>query len=182
MTDGEMCLDELPSEVADESAPEPTASDEPTAAELAACADVLRRLQPADLDRPEVAAVASAGDALFRRRILKQKFGEGEVQSFLEKKTGNLKRLKRLEQLMEKVEGKHQSKVREVHECGMNVARVQTMAAIKAACETADAEESFGYTLDVEAVQTRRGERNRGGGARIPRLENGGGSQKAPLV
>ena len=29
-----------------------------------------------------------------------------EVQSFLEKKTGNLKRLKRLEQLMEKVEGK----------------------------------------------------------------------------
>merc|ERR1719387_2872628 len=105
----------------------------------------------------------------------------GEVQSFLEQKTGNLKRLKRLEQLMEKVEGKHQAKVKEVHQCGMNVARVQTMAAIKAACETADADETFGYCLDVEAVQTRRGERNRGGGARVPRLENDR-SQETPPV
>ena len=61
--------------------------DLPTPEELASCAAILRRLTPSQLQLDEVKEVLEAGVPLFKRHIIKEKFGSGDVVGFLKEKT-----------------------------------------------------------------------------------------------
>ena len=51
----------------------------PTADELAACVDVLKRVNRSDLKQPHLAPLLNAGLVLFTREVIKRRFGDGEM-------------------------------------------------------------------------------------------------------
>jgi len=104
----------------------------PSAAEIATCAAVLRQMNPADLLLPEFTAVREAGVPVFKRLILKERFGSEEVLDFLKEKTDVYNMKVKLERLHKVVTDEHEARRIKAETCGMNTARKEALAAIKA--------------------------------------------------
>jgi len=104
----------------------------PSAAEIATCAAVLRQMNHADLLLPEFTAVREAGVPVFKRLILKERFGSEEVLDFLKEKTDVYNMKVKLERLHKVVTDEHETRRIKAETCGMNTARKEALAAIKA--------------------------------------------------
>lgn len=104
----------------------------PTAEDIARCASVLRRMQPSDLMLPDFEAIREAGVPIFKRIIMKDKFGSGEVVEFLKEKTNVKKMNVKLERLHKVVKDEHDARRKKAETCGMNLRRKADLAAIKA--------------------------------------------------
>ena len=83
-----------------------------TDAELAACADVLRRLQPSDLDgdADNMRELRAAGLSLFRRPVLHERHGEQDVVEFLKEQAGYRTMLGKLERLQKRIDAEHEKR------------------------------------------------------------------------
>jgi len=93
---------------------------------------LLRRISSADLARPEFEAVREAGLPLFRRLVLKDKFGSEEVLNFLKQKSDLHQMRVKLERLHRVVKDEHDVRRQKAETCGMNLRRKADLAAIKA--------------------------------------------------
>ena len=91
-----------------------------SAAELATCISVLRRLGSAVEAYPELDAL---GKDTWRRAVLKERYGEEDVVAFLERTTKHKELLKRLERLATVVHLAHEERVAEAAGCEINAAR-----------------------------------------------------------
>jgi hypothetical protein len=108
------------------------AADQVTADELAICLSVLRRLGP-HIERPEHAALNDLGKSVWRRIVIKERFGEQDVVTFLSESQKHKKMLKRLERLQVAVLLAHDERVQEAARCEINVQRSDESASIEAA-------------------------------------------------
>ncbi|CAE7205184.1 unnamed protein product, partial [Symbiodinium necroappetens] len=108
------------------------ADDGPSLEEIERCASVLRRISPSDLARPELDSVRQAGLPLFRRLVLKEKFGSEDVVDFLKQKSDVYQMTVKLERLHRVVKDEHDKRRQKAETCGMNLRRKADLAAIKA--------------------------------------------------
>eukprot|EP00930_Biecheleria_cincta_P070895 TRINITY_DN58473_c0_g1_i1.p1 TRINITY_DN58473_c0_g1~~TRINITY_DN58473_c0_g1_i1.p1 ORF type:complete len:564 (-),score=94.61 TRINITY_DN58473_c0_g1_i1:218-1909(-) len=102
----------------------------PSAGDLATCASVLRALSPKDLQLPEVKEVLEAGALLFRRHILKEKFGDKDALEFLKEKHEINRKLGDLSKLHAVVTGTKARRRRAAEVCGINQARKAELAQV----------------------------------------------------
>eukprot|EP00439_Symbiodinium_sp_Y106_P025035 s6812_g3.t1 len=108
------------------------ADDGPSPEEIERCASILQRISPSDLARPELDSVRQAGLPLFRRLVLKEKFGSEEVLDFLKQKSDVYQMTVKLERLHRVVKDEHDKRRQKAETCGMNLRRKADLAAIKA--------------------------------------------------
>ena len=106
----------------------------PSADEIAACAAVLRRLSPSDLDHPWADELRAAGLALFSRAANKLAFNGKEVKDFLAEQSKHKKTLAELKRLEALVNGAWRRERIQANECGMNEARKAQLELIKQEC------------------------------------------------
>jgi len=108
-------------------------------AELAACADVLRRLQPSDLDgdAESMRELRAAGLALFRRPVLHERHGEQDVVEFLKEQAGYRTMLGKLERLQKRIDAEHEKRRQQAASSGINKIREERLAAIEQSASAA---------------------------------------------
>jgi len=110
-----------------------------TDAELAACADVLRRLQPSDLDgdAESMRELRAAGLTLFRRPVLHERHGEQDVVEFLKEQAGYRTMLGKLERLQKRIDAEHEKRRQQAASSGINKIREERLAAIEQSASAA---------------------------------------------
>eukprot|EP00933_Yihiella_yeosuensis_P040243 TRINITY_DN34500_c0_g1_i1.p1 TRINITY_DN34500_c0_g1~~TRINITY_DN34500_c0_g1_i1.p1 ORF type:complete len:573 (-),score=125.40 TRINITY_DN34500_c0_g1_i1:83-1801(-) len=119
----------------------PEEDDAPSAADIAICAKVLRQMQVTDLEKPEFKEVRDAGIPVFKRSILKDRFGGGDVLDFLKEKTDVYNMKVKLERLHKVVKDEHEERKQKAETCGMNLRRKADLEAIKAESALPDVED-----------------------------------------
>jgi len=107
--------------------------------ELAMCASVLNRIHHSNLSEDRYSSLLKSGRTLFKRQILKDRFGEGDALDFLAEMHGHKLVLKKLEALQREIDMAHASRVDEALNCKINQQREQSMLQIATACEDGDA-------------------------------------------
>eukprot|EP00933_Yihiella_yeosuensis_P041087 TRINITY_DN35529_c0_g1_i1.p1 TRINITY_DN35529_c0_g1~~TRINITY_DN35529_c0_g1_i1.p1 ORF type:complete len:564 (-),score=123.44 TRINITY_DN35529_c0_g1_i1:378-2069(-) len=105
--------------------------DKPTVADLELCARVLRSLEPSDLDKAEVKDVLEAGTALFKRRILKDRFGSAEVVDVLKDKFKLKEERQHMKKIQKAIAEDHKARVKTTDECGINKGRLWRLEALE---------------------------------------------------
>ena len=103
----------------------------PTGAELDACMAVLRRLG-ARIEQPDYAELNELGKSVWRRAIIKERFGEQDVVAFLKESHKHKQMLKKLERLQVAVLRVHDERVQEAAGCEINVQRAEDSLIIAA--------------------------------------------------
>mmetsp|Transcript_76307 Transcript_76307/g.247510 ORF Transcript_76307/g.247510 Transcript_76307/m.247510 type:complete len:575 (+) Transcript_76307:117-1841(+) len=124
--------------------------DGPTLADIALCASVMQRMQPADLTLPLYAAILEAGVPLFKRHICKGKFGSTEAVEFLKEKMRVSEMTAKLEKYHAIVVDVHEERRKKAESCGMNVRRKADLEKIIA--ESSRPEASECAISDVGAI------------------------------
>mmetsp|Transcript_88420 Transcript_88420/g.253267 ORF Transcript_88420/g.253267 Transcript_88420/m.253267 type:complete len:577 (+) Transcript_88420:97-1827(+) len=134
-------------------------SDGPTLADIALCASVMQRMQPADLTLPLYAAILEAGVPLFKRHICKDKFGSTEAVEFLKEKMRVSEMTAKLEKYHAIVVDVHEERRKKAESCGMNVRRKADLEKIIADSSRPEASEcaisdvgAIGGTMPVADV------------------------------
>lgn len=109
----------------------------PSDAELQLCADVLKRLSPAQLravgteESPAHDALREVRDAglqLFRSLAIEERFGQSDVVEFLRSSHGKKKDLRKLEKLEKEIQKVHQARCEDSASCGINADRERRFA------------------------------------------------------
>ena len=118
-----------------------------SAAELATCISVLRRLGSAVADYPELDAL---GKNTWRRAVLKERYGEEDVVAFLERTSKHKELLKRLERLATVVHLAHEERVAEAAGCEINAARGEEALMITGAAGQQQAQQQAQLQLSDE--------------------------------
>lgn len=103
------------------------------------CAAVLKRMTASDLLRAEFAAIREAGMPVFRRVVLKERFGSEDVLGFLKQKSDVHQMTTKLQRLHKVVKDEHEERRRKAETCGMNLRRKADLAAIKAESQLPEA-------------------------------------------
>jgi len=106
--------------------------DEVSSEDISRCAAVLQQMTASDLARPEFAPIREAGMPLFRRLVLKERFGSADVVDFLKQKSDVHQMTTKLQRLHKVVKDEHEVRRRKAETCGMNLRRKADLAAIKA--------------------------------------------------
>eukprot|EP00927_Polykrikos_kofoidii_P039235 TRINITY_DN33666_c0_g1_i1.p1 TRINITY_DN33666_c0_g1~~TRINITY_DN33666_c0_g1_i1.p1 ORF type:complete len:590 (-),score=112.90 TRINITY_DN33666_c0_g1_i1:157-1926(-) len=109
----------------------------PTAADVDACVETLRRLRPDDLHAPGFGELRAVGMALFKRDVIKEKFGSSEVVDFLQDRRKSRKTLNALKKVEKQIKKDHEASIAQAETCGMNIARKEMLAKIKSECAAA---------------------------------------------
>ena len=114
--------------------------------EVAQCVATLRKLTPGTVEAyPEL---HSAGMDLWRRSVIKERYGEADVVAFMREATQHKEMLKRLERLQVAVHRAHEERVLEAAGCEINTRRGDEMLRIGAEQgEAAEAKAVAGATL-----------------------------------
>jgi 3-oxoacyl-ACP reductase-like protein len=103
-----------------------------SADDLAVCMSVLRRLGP-HIEHTEHAELNELGKSVWRRIVIKERFGEQDVVTFLSESQKHKQMLKRLERLQVAVLLAHDERVQEAARCEINVQRSEESISIEAA-------------------------------------------------
>ena len=122
-------------------------TDDVSAAELATCISVLRRLGSAVEAYPELDAL---GKDTWRRVVLKERYGEEDVVAFLERTSKHKELLKRLERLATVVHLAHEERVAEAAGCEINAARGEEALMITGAAGQQQAQQQAQLQLSDE--------------------------------
>ena len=97
-------------------------------AEIATCVAILGRLDAAAVEAiPELHAV---GKKLWRRSILKERFGERDVVEAVQEMSRHIEMLKRLERLQVEIYRRHEARLKEAAAAGINGQRSEEMQQI----------------------------------------------------
>ncbi|CAJ1375157.1 unnamed protein product [Effrenium voratum] len=126
--------------------------DGPSSDDIAKCAAVLQQLSAADLQHPELSPIREAGLPLFRRLVLKEKFGSEEVLDFLKKKSDVHQMTAKLQRLHRVVKDEHDARRQKAESCGMNLRRKADLAAIKAESQMPDEQCAEPRAADVDRM------------------------------
>ena len=111
----------------------------PSAAELAAATDVLRRLSASSLrEDPALVSLRDVGVELFSQEVLRVKFNSPDAIEYLKQLNGHKELLKKLQKLKLQIDKEHELRKAEAASCGINRIREQRLAAIEAACARED--------------------------------------------
>lgn len=134
------CPEELSS--GEVSSPEvtPEQTERPSREDISCCISILNRLQPKDLEDPELSELVEVAGKLFRRKFFKDKFGSSEAVEFLKNRIDMDKKIKKLENLEQIVNGYRDTKKQAAENCGQNVARQENLDRINAEMALMDAE------------------------------------------
>ena len=122
-------------------------TDDVSAAELATCISVLRRLGSAVEAYPELDAL---GKDTWSRVVLKERYGEEDVVAFLERTSKHKELLKRLERLATVVHLAHEERVAEAAGCEINAARGEEALMITGAAGQQQAQQQAQLQLSDE--------------------------------
>jgi NAD(P)-dependent dehydrogenase (short-subunit alcohol dehydrogenase family) len=97
-------------------------------AEIATCISVLKRLDATSVEaHPELHKV---GKSLWRRSILKERFGEQDVVTAVQEMSRHKETLKRLERLQVEIFKRHEARLKEANAAGINGQRSEEMRQI----------------------------------------------------
>lgn len=129
-------------------------SDGVSDAEVAHCVSVLRRLDPTSVERH--AELNVVGKNLFRRAIIKERWGESDVVAFMRESAQHKAMLKRLERLQVAIHHVHEEALRAASACEINTRRGEEILAINA--EQADSKKAVANSLLLEFEGLRDGE------------------------
>ena len=111
----------------------------PSAAEIAAATDVLRRISATALrEDPAVAPLRDVGIELFSQEVLRVKFNAPDAIEYLKQLNGHKELLKKLQKLKLQIDKEHELRKAEAASCGINRIREERLAAIEAACARED--------------------------------------------
>eukprot|EP00928_Gymnodinium_smaydae_P027566 TRINITY_DN21282_c0_g6_i1.p1 TRINITY_DN21282_c0_g6~~TRINITY_DN21282_c0_g6_i1.p1 ORF type:complete len:577 (+),score=86.05 TRINITY_DN21282_c0_g6_i1:47-1777(+) len=122
-------------------------TDDPTPEEIAICASVLRRMQPSDLELPQYSEVLAAGPGVFRRHIMKDKFGSKDAVEFLKEKTRVRELTTKMERLHTVVVDAHEQRRKKAQSCGMNLRRKADLAKIIADSSKPDEDDETALSI-----------------------------------